>query len=136
MDIIELLNKFLKTKGLDWEDHKIYDEQSDLVVTASEYNFTDLKPKSLLVTIENNNNRKVVLVRISVNLFNLYFYGLEFDTTYNIDLYYQSQKYKNLKTEADWSKEWRSFLIENKGLVYRCALEEEKRKLRDESHKK
>lgn len=140
MEIVDCIDKFLNANGFEWFEKNIYDAESDLLRTAKEEDFKDLEPKAFLVIIKDKKNWGAVLISASIDLLTFKYHGFEFDSTFNAGLDCSSDLYKFLDKEKELSNEWRKFLIQNKGLVYKAAVKEtvknEKKKVSEQSHKK
>jgi len=119
MEITELIKLFLNQKGLTWNG-KLIDNVCGGHRNALDKDFNKDKICDVLVSIPELGIEEMELV-ISVDLLSFISYGIAFDTP---SCFAVRDEYRDILDENNLSKEWQSFCIKNKGLIYKMAVEE------------
>lgn len=136
MDKIELIDKFLDSKGLIWVDRKIVDDKHDYeLVDAKEKDFNKNKITQIPIKLKNADINFETDMVISVDLLSFFSYGIAFDMP---SCFAVSDEYRDILDENNLSEEWRAFCLKNKGLIYKMEVDnfvkEQKRIASDNCH--
>ena len=127
MDIIELVDEFLKTLGLSWVDKKFtVSEVSDKMVVSKKVMDKDIE-KHKSVTIQANvisllpKRKLVVDLEISVDLLKFKVNGVKISTPITAEF---KDEYERILSLKNLDNEWIKFCLTKKGLVYEAAAKE------------
>lgn len=122
MDKIELIEKFLESKGLIWVERRVVGSSQSLyeLIDATEFDFGKNKVTQIPVKLKNSETNLTTEIVISVDLISFISYGIAFDMP---SCFAISDEYRDILDENNLSEEWRSFCLKNKGLVYKMAVE-------------
>jgi len=136
MDKIELIEKFLDSKGLIWVDRKVVDDKHDYtLVDAKEKDFNKNKITQIPIKLKNADINFETDMVISVDLLSFFSYGIAFDAP---SCFAVSDEYRDILDENNLSDEWRSFCLKHKGLLYKMEVdkfvEEQKQIASDNCH--
>jgi len=138
MDKIELIEKFLDSKGLIWVDRKVAGSMQTFyeLIESSESDFNRNTVTQIPVRLKNGDKSFTTDIAISVDIISFISYGIAFDAP---SCFAVSDEYRDILDENDLSEEWRNFCLKNKGLVYKIAVdnfvEELKKEASEECHK-
>ena len=123
MDIVELIEKFLESKGVIWEKRKVLSSWGMKVAYhAKDENFK-FNGEAVYIPIKLKNvpgKFQTVLV-VSVTPISFISHGIAWDHPACLDVI---DEYKDILEENNLTAEWQAFCIKNKGLVYKIAVEE------------
>lgn len=137
MDKIELIEKFLESKGLIWVDRKVAGSRQVFyeLIDATEFDFNKNTITQIPVKLKNNTTNLTIEIAISVDLISFISYGIAFDAPVCFAV---SDEYRDILDENNLSEEWRSFCLKHKGLIYKIAVDkyikEQKRIASDNYH--
>ena len=136
MNKIELIEKFLDSKGLIWVDSKIVTTNG--LKTATEYDFKDYSTTvQIPVKLKNGPANFQTDIVIAVDILSFISYGIAFDTP---SCFAVSDEFRDILDENNLSREWQDFCLKNKGLVYKITVDkyiaEQRRIASDNCHKK
>ena len=137
MDKIELIEKFLDSKGLIWVDRKIVDDKHNYeLVDATEKDFNKNKITQIPIKLKNADINIETDMVISVDLLSFFSYGIAFDAP---SCFAVTDEYRDILDKNNLSEEWRLFCLKNKGIVYKMAVDnfikEQKQIASDNCHK-
>ena len=123
MNKLDLIEKFLESKGLIWVDRKVAGSMHNFyeLVDATEFDFDKNTITQIPVKIKNNETNLTIEIAISVDTISFISYGIAFDTP---SCFAVSDEYRDILDENNLSKEWQAFCLKNKGFVYKMAVDE------------
>ena len=120
MNKIELIDLFLKKYGITWNNKQVYDENVTGLRKAKEEDFDKYKISVIPVSIPQLSMYEDIDLVLSVDLVSFISYGISFDTP---SCFAVSDEFREILDENNLSKEWQSFCLKHKGLVYKKAVD-------------